>query len=244
MVDISRGPVDVAPTAHYSMGGVVVDPDTHKTDVEGLFAAGEVTTGLHGANRLGGNSLSEVLVCGRIAGTAAATYSATLTTALRAPDAIEVATRRLDSFDAQRGDVFARPLQREIRDALWQGCGVVRDAAGLSDALLRISRVEAQLPRLDVRADLAGYSDLALACDLYDMTLCARATVLGALERRETRGCHNRADFPEADDPANIELLLAQEELRLSHRRPLEGITFALPGVEADGYISADRLLE
>lgn len=244
MVDMSRGPVDVAPTAHYSMGGIVVDPETHETDVDGLYAAGEVTTGLHGANRLGGNSLSEVLVYGRIAGAAAASHSTTLTATLRSHDAVDAAAQHLDTIAAKRGDAFARPLQREIRDALWEGCGVVRDSAGLNDALLRISRVEAQLPRLDVRADLAGYSDLVLACDLYDMTLCARATVLGALERRETRGCHNRADFPEADDPANIECLLAQGELHLSHRRPFEGVTFALPGVEADGYVSADRLLE
>jgi succinate dehydrogenase / fumarate reductase flavoprotein subunit len=244
MVDISRGPVDVAPTAHYSMGGIVVDAATHQTNVGGLYAAGEVTTGLHGANRLGGNSLTEVLVYGRIAGTAAAAYSASLTTALRAPDAVEAAARRLDRVEAQRGEVFARPLQREIRDALWEGCGVVRDADGLNDALLRIGGVEARLPRLDVRADLAGYADLALACDLHDMTLCARATVLGALERRETRGCHNRADYPEADGPANIECLLEEGELRLSRRRPLQDATFAVPGVEAGNYAVAGRLLE
>lgn len=243
MVDISREPVDVAPTAHYSMGGVVVDAESHQTDVDGLYAAGEVTTGLHGANRLGGNSLSEVLVYGRIAGTAAASHSATLTITLRSHGAVEAAAQRLDSIEAQRGDAFARPLQREIRDALWEGCGVVRDADGLNDARRRISRVEAQLARLDVRSDLAGYADLALACDLYDMTLCARATVLGALERRETRGCHNRADFPEPDEPANIDSLLAEEELRLS-RRARQNVTLAWAGVDTDEYVSPDRLLE
>jgi succinate dehydrogenase / fumarate reductase, flavoprotein subunit len=244
MVDISRGPVDVAPTAHYSMGGIVVNADTHQTDIDALYAAGEVTTGLHGANRLGGNSLSEVLVYGRIAGTAAAAYSASLTAALRAPRAVEAAAQQLDSIAARRGDVFARPLQREIRDTLWEHCGVVRDGDGLNEALRRIGEVEARLPRLDVRADLAGYKDLALACDLHDMTLCASATILGALERRETRGCHNRADFPEADEPANIECLLEAGELRLSRRRPFQDASFGSLAAETGDYDTADRLLE
>src|SRR5690606_8329574 len=88
MLDISRQPMEVAPTAHYSMGGVVVDPETGATGVEGLFAAGEVTGGLHGANRLGGNSLAEVLVFGRRAGEAAAAHSNALQAQLRASQAI------------------------------------------------------------------------------------------------------------------------------------------------------------
>ena len=164
--------------------------------------------------------------------------------ALRAPHAVDAAARRLHSIAARRGDVFARPLQREIRDTLWEHCGVVRDGDGLSEALRRIGEVEARLPRLDVRADLAGYKDLALACDLHDMALCARATVLGALERRETRGCHNRADFPEADDPANIECLLEADELRLSRRRPFQSDFFASLVAETGDYDTADSLLE
>jgi succinate dehydrogenase / fumarate reductase, flavoprotein subunit len=198
MLDISREPMEVAPTAHYSMGGVVVEPETHATDVEGLYAAGEVTTGLHGANRLGGNSLSETVVFGRRAGEAAAAFSASCDVQLRSRQRISEADEDLSSF-IHEGDEFARPLQRALRNTMWECCGVVRDEAKLVEGLQRLREIQGAADDVDVRPTSEGYADLAHALDLRASLLSAEASLLGAIERRETRGAHNRSDFPEID---------------------------------------------
>jgi succinate dehydrogenase / fumarate reductase flavoprotein subunit len=125
MLDISRDPMEIAPTAHYSMGGVVVVPETHATIVEGLYAAGEVASGVHGADRLGGNSLAETLVFGRRAGDAAAAYSQGIKAQLRDPQTTREAHDELNEI-TREGDQLARPLQRELRNNMWENCGVVR----------------------------------------------------------------------------------------------------------------------
>src|SRR5918996_1405369 len=115
MLDITTTPMEVAPTAHYSMGGVRVDPETHATDVDGLFAVGECAAGVHGANRLGGNSLAECLVFGRIVGAEAARRSAGLDVQVRDRAAIDEAREEVDELLARRGEEFARPFQRALR---------------------------------------------------------------------------------------------------------------------------------
>jgi succinate dehydrogenase / fumarate reductase flavoprotein subunit len=196
MLDISQQPMEVAPTAHYSMGGVVVDPQTHATDVAGLYAAGEVTAGLHGANRLGGNSLAETVVFGRRAGEAAATYSASRDLQLRARDVVRAADQELSSF-VRHGSEFARPLQRALRDTMWETCGVVRDQAGLRRSLDRVVELRGLAGQVDVRPTSEGYADLAHALDLRASLAAAEATLLGALTRTESRGAHQRRDHPE-----------------------------------------------
>jgi succinate dehydrogenase / fumarate reductase flavoprotein subunit len=119
MLDISKEPMEVAPTAHYTMGGVVVDAESHATRVTGLYAAGEVTSRLHGANRLGGNSLAETVVFGRFAGEHASEYSRSLNAQPRSNRAIRAAHDDLDSLIGA-GDEMARPLQRALRDSMWQ----------------------------------------------------------------------------------------------------------------------------
>jgi len=199
MLDISRSPMEVAPTAHYSMGGVEVEPATHGTSVEGLYAAGEVTAGLHGANRLGGNSLAETVVFGRRAGEAAAAYSAGLRVQLRSRDAVRAAQADLDEL-TQPGEQFARPLQRALRNTLWETCGVVRNEQSLKDGLTRLGELRVAARDVDVRPSSEGYGDLAHALDLRFSILTAEATILGAIERRETRGAHNRSDYPARDE--------------------------------------------
>jgi succinate dehydrogenase / fumarate reductase, flavoprotein subunit len=196
LLDISQQPMEVAPTAHYSMGGVVVDPQTHATDVAGLYAAGEVTAGLHGANRLGGNSLAETVVFGRRAGEAAATYSASRDLQLRARDVVRAADQELSSF-IRHGSEFARPLQRALRDTMWETCGVVRDQAGLQHGLDRVVELRGLVGQVDVRPTSEGYADLAHALDLRASLAAAEATLLGALTRTESRGAHQRRDHPE-----------------------------------------------
>ena len=199
MVDITKEPMEVAPTAHYSMGGILVDAETHATDVEGLYAVGECASGVHGANRLGGNSLAECLVFGEIVGREAAGVAAGLDVHVRDRSAIAAARDELHEALTRRGDEFARPLQREIRDLMTKCCGVVRTEAGLLQGLERLDLVKDRLDQLEVRPDLAGFADLAHAFDLGGSVLAARATLESALERRETRGAHNRADVPELE---------------------------------------------
>jgi succinate dehydrogenase / fumarate reductase flavoprotein subunit len=203
MLDISRQRMEVAPTAHYSMGGVVVDPETHATDVEGLFAAGEVTTGLHGANRLGGNSLAEILVFGKRAGEAAADLSRRRDVSLRSRKVVAAASRDLDEF-IHEGTEFARPLQRTVRDAMWEHCGVVRDATGLEAGLEKLAQIRSLVPEIDVRPTSEGFGDLAHALDLRATLVSAEASLRGALARTETRGAHNRSDFPDRDEELRV----------------------------------------
>jgi succinate dehydrogenase / fumarate reductase flavoprotein subunit len=205
MLDISQQPMEVAPTAHYSMGGVVVDPGTHATDVAGLYAAGEVTAGLHGANRLGGNSLAETVVFGRRAGQAAASYSASRDVQLRARSVVRAADEELASF-IRHGRQFARPLQRALRDAMWETCGVVRDEAGLRRGLERVAELRELAGEVDVRPTSEGYADLAHALDLRASLAAAEATLLGAQVRRESRGAHQRRDHPELSSELRVNL--------------------------------------
>ena len=205
MRDISQQPMEVAPTAHYSMGGVVVDPETHATDVAGLYAAGEVTAGLHGANRLGGNSLAETVVFGRRAGEAAAGYSASRDVQLRARRVVDAADEELTSF-IRHGREFARPLQRALRDAMWETCGVVRDQAGLRRGLERVAELRELAREVDVRPTAEGYADLAHALDLRASLAAAEATLLGALARNESRGAHQRRENPELDPELQVNL--------------------------------------
>ncbi|RSN52589.1 succinate dehydrogenase [Amycolatopsis sp. WAC 04182] len=207
MLDITREPIEIAPTAHYSMGGVRVRPEDHGTGVEGLYALGEAASGLHGANRLGGNSLIELLVYGRIVGAAAASYSRDLGAQQRSPSAMEEARGEVDELLAADGSENVRALQRTLRNTMTEHAGVVRDEAGLRTGLAEVDELENRMRDLGVHPDIAGFQDLAHAFDLKAAALAARATLDSALERRETRGCHNRADHPEPDESLRVNLV-------------------------------------
>lgn len=207
MLDITKDPIEIAPTAHYSMGGVWVRPEDHRTDVEGLYAIGEASSGLHGANRLGGNSLIELLVFGRITAQAAAAYSASLPAQPRSAEALARARAEVDELLAADGEENVRALQRAIRDVMTEHAGVVRDEDGLRTGLAELAAIEERMSRIGVHPDIAGYQDLAHAFDLRSAALAARATLQAALERRETRGCHNRSDHPEPDPALQVNLV-------------------------------------
>ena len=207
LLDITTTPIEVAPTAHYSMGGVWVRAEDHGTDVEGLYAIGEASSGLHGANRLGGNSLIELLVYGRIVGEAAAAYSARLGAQQRSAAALAAARGEVDELLAADGPENVRSLQRAIRDVMTERAGVVRDETGLRAGLAELAAIEARIAHVGVHPDLAGFHDLAHAFDLKATALAARATLEAALERRETRGCHNRSDYPEIDESLEVNLV-------------------------------------
>ena len=242
MLDISREPMEVAPTAHYAMGGIVVDPETHATNVPGLYAAGECVGGLHGANRLGGNSLGEALIAGRRAGEAAAASAAEREVFVRSRRAINDALDELDAL-TRPGPELARPLQRRLRDLMWDTCGVVRDETGLQDGLREIQSLRETAPDVDVRPGAEGWTDLAHTLDLRAGLTVAEATVRSALARRESRGAHIRADFPDLDPELQLNFYVdarmepwsepvppVPAQLRQWLDRPLE--------------LGADRLLE
>jgi len=209
MKDITREPMEIAPTAHYSMGGVWVSPADHSTGVDGLFAIGEASSGLHGANRLGGNSLIELLVYGRIVGEAAAEYSSSLGAQRRSRIVLSEARAEVDGLLAADGPENVRALQRTLRNTMTEHAGVVRDESGLRKGLAELDELEDRVSRVGVHPDLAGFQDLAHAFDLKASALAARATLECALERRETRGCHNRSDHPDLDPAQQVNLVWA-----------------------------------
>jgi succinate dehydrogenase / fumarate reductase flavoprotein subunit len=207
MLDISREPMEVAPTAHYSMGGIVVDPETHATDVRGLYAAGECVGGLHGANRLGGNSLGEALISGKHAGEAAAASSLEREIFSRSRRAIDEALHELDDL-THPGDELGRPLQRRLRDLMWEQAGVVRTEDGLRQGLDELASIREASASVDVRPGAEGWTDLAHALDLRAGLVAAEATLRSAIERRETRGAQIRADYPDLDPSLQVNIHL------------------------------------
>ncbi|MEV5166835.1 FAD-binding protein [Streptomyces werraensis] len=207
MLDITRDPIEVAPTAHYSMGGVWVRPEDHSTDVRGLYAIGEASSGLHGANRLGGNSLVELLVYGRVTGRAAAAYSESLSAQPRSAAAVAEARAEVDGLLAADGPENVRALQRAVRNTMTEHAGVVRDEEGLRTGLAELAAIEKRMEDVGVHPDIAGFQDLAHAFDLKAAVLAARATLEAALERRETRGCHNRSDYPDMNEELRVNLV-------------------------------------
>ncbi|MGO2683920.1 MAG: L-aspartate oxidase [Microbacterium sp.] len=207
MLDITTDPIEIAPTAHYSMGGVWVRPDDHSTDVGGLYAIGEASSGLHGANRLGGNSLIELLVYGRIVGQAAMAHAAGLAAQNRSADAVATARGEIDALLSADGRENVRALQRAIRNAMTEHAGVIRSEDGLRAGLAELDLIEGRMDDIGIHPDIAGFQDLAHAFDLKGSAIAARATLEAALERRETRGAHNRSDFPDEDPTLQVNLV-------------------------------------
>lgn len=207
VLDVTTTPIEIAPTAHYSMGGVWVRSADHSTDVAGLYAIGEASSGLHGANRLGGNSLIELLVFGRIVGEAAANYSAGVMSQHRSKEALDAAEHEVTEILASDGGENVRALQRDIRNTMTDHGGVVRDESGLLEGLRQLDELDDRQTRIGVHPDVAGFSGLAHAFDLRASLMAARATLSCALERRESRGAHNRSDYPDLNPALQVNLV-------------------------------------
>lgn len=188
-------------------GRRVVRAEDHGTGVEGLYAIGEASSGLHGANRLGGNSLIELLVYGKIVGQAAAHYSSHLNAQQRSRTAVSAVRDEIDQLLSSGGSQNVRFLQRALRNTMTEHAGVVRDEDGLLSGLRELADVEDGVADLGVHPDIAGFYDLAHAFDLKSGVTAARATLETAVERRETRGCHNRSDYPELDPALTVNMV-------------------------------------
>ncbi len=199
-VDITTTPMEVGPTLHYIMGGVRVEPDTASTTVPGLFAAGEVAAGLHGANRLGGNSLSDLLVFGRRAGQGAAAYAGTKRAGSLDPAALDGAVEEiLAPFGRAESGEDPYQLHERLQRTMQSNVGIVRTASELEQALADIERLKARSATVRVRGGRVYNPGWHLALDLRSMLACAEAVTRSALRRTESRGGHTRADFPKTD---------------------------------------------
>jgi succinate dehydrogenase / fumarate reductase flavoprotein subunit len=199
-VDITKEAMEVGPTLHYIMGGVRVDPDSTQTTVSGLFAAGEVAAGMHGANRLGGNSLSDLLVFGRRAGLYAAEYAKRLP---RMPMIDEGQVTQLERdivapLERREGE-NAYALHAELQDTMQDLVGIIRTKAELERALVRLDALKARAARTAVAGGRTYNPSWHLAIDLKTMLLISEAVTRSALLREESRGGHTREDFPKAD---------------------------------------------
>jgi succinate dehydrogenase / fumarate reductase flavoprotein subunit len=224
-IDITRQPMEVGPTTHYMMGGIRVDADSQMSTVPGLFAAGECAAGLHGANRLGGNSLSDLLVFGRRAGAHAARYAKEHPAAPVDESQIEEETR-LALAPFERGAQGENPYQieHELQDNMQDLVGIVRHEPEMQRALELIRQLEARRQRVGVGGNREFNPGWHTALDLRNMLTVAEAITRAALERRESRGAHFREDYPDKDPEAgrfNVTVRRGADGGMRIERRPL-----------------------
>jgi succinate dehydrogenase/fumarate reductase flavoprotein subunit len=203
--DLARGPVEVFPTSHFMMGGVVID-SACRTETEALFAAGEDTGGVHGANRLGGNGVAESTVFGGIAGDRMAEFVAGRPWPRLSAATLDAVARPFTAPLGRGGAADLYSLQQELRDTMWDHAGLVRDDTGLRNALAVIDRLADRLPTIGVPGHVSLNTAWQDWLNVENQLAVARLIVLSALERRESRGAHFRRDFPEPSgaDPVSV----------------------------------------
>src|ERR1700728_4169420 len=199
-LDITKEPMDVGPTTHYMMGGIRVDGDSQMSNVPGLFAAGEVAAGLHGANRLGGNSLSDLVVFGRRAGRFAAEFAnANGTVTIDATVLQNSATAALSPFD--RGPAGENPyqIQYDLQESMQELVGIVRTENEMQQALEKIAQLQVRADRVGIAGHRQYNNGWHTALDLSSMLIVSEAITHAALLRKESRGAQFREDFPNKD---------------------------------------------
>jgi succinate dehydrogenase / fumarate reductase flavoprotein subunit len=202
-VDITAEPMEVGPTCHYVMGGVEVDADTEESIVTGLYAAGEVAGGMHGSNRLGGNSLSDLLVFGRRAGHNAAYYTRRLKDdrpRIAHADIKAAAERALAPFDIEDGGENPYTIQKDLQDTMQRLVGIIRKREELEESLGEIQKLKERAKKLAVEGHRQYNPGWHLAIDLTNQLIVSECIAKAALEREESRGGHTRDDFPGPDD--------------------------------------------
>ena len=198
-VDITKGPMEVGPTCHYMMGGVRVEAETAKSSLPGLFAAGEVAAGLHGANRLGGNSLSDLLVFGHRAGLTAAEHAKAIQgTPIDSGQIEEAAREALIPFERRDGE-SPYTIHRDLQETMQNLVGIFRNKEDLLRALQELEKLKERAGCLSVEGSRLFIPGWHLAQDLKAMLTVSEAVTRSALARRESRGAHSRIDYPGLD---------------------------------------------
>ena len=198
-VDITTQPMEVGPTAHYAMGGIRVVPHTGASTVAGLYAAGECAGGMNGANRLGGNSLSDLLVFGRRAGMGAAEF-ARQNASMPALDEARVdahARRTIAPFERKGEDPFT--VHSALQEVMGTYVGIFRSESDLEEGLRQLLRVKERIDKTRVEGSVMFNPGWHLARDLENLIVCAEATCRAAMLRKESRGAHSRTDYPKED---------------------------------------------
>ena len=198
-VDITKGPMEVGPTCHYMMGGVRVEAETAASTLPGLFAAGEVAAGLHGANRLGGNSLSDLLVFGRRAGVAAAEHAKKQSAAAVDSSQIDAAEREVLAPFERNTNENPYMIHADLQQTMQSLVGIFRTEADLQSALAKIAQLKERAQRLSITGTRMFNPGWHLCADLKSMLTVSEAVTRSALARKESRGAHSRLDYPKLD---------------------------------------------
>jgi succinate dehydrogenase / fumarate reductase flavoprotein subunit len=200
-VDITKDEMEVGPTCHYVMGGIEVDPDSGAATTPGLFAAGECSGGMHGSNRLGGNSLSDLLVFGRRAGLGAADYVRALTDRPKVLDhAVEAATKMaLEPYDEHPNPENPYTLHAELQQTMNDLVGIIRKEDEIQAALDKLEELKTRMHNVTVEGGRAFNPGWHLAIDMRNMLLVSECVAKAALQRTESRGGHTRDDYPQMD---------------------------------------------
>jgi succinate dehydrogenase / fumarate reductase flavoprotein subunit len=199
-IDITEQAMEVGPTTHYIMGGIHVDPDTQMSRVPGLFAAGECAAGINGANRLGGNSLSDLLVFGKRAGEFAAKFAKENSLGKMGNDKIDIVAREaLAPFERSDGE-NPYQVQRDLQEMMQDNVGIVRTEDEMRMALAKIDNLKARAERVAVAGNREYNPGWHTALDLKNLLVVSAAITRAALERKESRGAQFREDYPDKDD--------------------------------------------
>ena len=198
-VDITKGPMEVGPTCHYMMGGIRVDAETARSSVPGLFAAGEAAAGLHGANRLGGNSLSDLLVFGHRAGLAAAEHAKTIQAAPVDSGEVEEAVREILAPFGRKDGENPYTIHRDLQETMQSLVGIFRNEGDLIRALEELEKLNDRAGHVSVEGSRLFNPGWHLAQDLKSMLTVSEAVTRSAFARKESRGAHSRIDYPGFD---------------------------------------------
>jgi succinate dehydrogenase / fumarate reductase flavoprotein subunit len=198
-VDITRGPMEVGPTCHYMMGGIRVDAETAQSTIPGLFAAGEAAAGLHGSNRLGGNSLSDLLVFGRRAGLAAAEHAKRAPASSFHNSQIDQAEKELLAPFSNTASESPYAIHRDLQEMMQNLVGIYRTEEDLKKALLELDKLKARASKASVEGSRLFNPGWHLSYDLKAMLIVSEAVARSALARTESRGAHSRIDHPNLD---------------------------------------------
>jgi succinate dehydrogenase / fumarate reductase flavoprotein subunit len=222
-VDITKEPMEVGPTTHYVMGGIGVDAETQEATVPGLFAAGEVAGGMHGANRLGGNSLSDLLVFGRRAGAGAAEF------AKKNGEAPKVSEAEIDAkikealapFDREAGE-NPFEVQAALQEVMERDVGIIREKANMERGIAELQKLKERVAKVGVVGNREYNPGWNTAVDLKSLLIVSEAVARAALERTESRGAHTRLDYPESDpEQERVEVVIKRDgaEMKVERRR-------------------------
>ncbi|MEM0149354.1 MAG: FAD-binding protein, partial [Candidatus Micrarchaeaceae archaeon] len=205
-VDITKEKMEVAPTVHYFMGGIKVDAETCRTNVLGLYSCGEAAGGLHGANRLGGNSLADILVFGRRAGLDAARYSESVELERISMDEINREISRMKSY-LNEDAASPYPLMEELRETMSEKVGIMRNEKALREALNKITELKERSKAIGVKGGIKFNQGFMTCFELDNMLTLAECLVMSAIERKESRGAHTRSDYPKKDPNYKLNIL-------------------------------------